>query len=428
MEHLFEFKKTTFNISKKKLNDLINIRSIYEYKTKNLCIEKCDKKVNYKNNPCSNCHIKINNEENPCDNCNAKKNPCDNCTSPEINIQAICLRNKKKFRHRFLNSRKTLSTNKKLKLKTSLALLKLNISTSNFRFSELQVKQGLLYYYLCNSQGIIKNLEKKKVAELLKCTVKTVENNNRLFELHNLFETKKDCAGTIFVKIVNYENQYAKGGEGYVVFPTPILNRILNESELRVNELKLLLKSLSKFDYNKKKNQTTKFLINDLMNFTSSRYWNKTPLIKLLNKLNTIFDNLYTAFFTKEGEIKVVMDNELHGETFRNKTLVEHKAKIKLFIDDAKDIFDRSKEYVKAKEEDKNVVLKPNEQRPSTKMAESILDSFGQLSIEYGYNAVQTELSKIPSLEYNSLVNIGGYIRNKIEETFDINKACLGIV
>lgn len=402
MEHLFDFKKTTFNISKRTLNDLINIRSIYEYKSKEITIKQ-----------------------------NHNENNCGNSDAIKMNVQAICLRNKKKFVFKLLNNKRTISSNKRLKLKTSLNQLKLKLSTSNVRFSELQVKQGLLYFYLCNSNGFIRNLEKKKVAELLKCTVKTVENNNRLFEFHNIFEAKKDSAGTIFVRIINYEKQYAKkedGGYGYAVFPTSILKRILNESELRVNELKLLLKSLLKFDYNKERNQTTKFLRNELMHFTSSKYWNEKPLKELLNKLNNMFKDLYTAFYKKDEGLKVVMEDKLHGKTIRDNLLRENKAKIKLFIDKIENIFDRSEEFAKALIEDTKVVLKPDEKKPSLKTAEKILDSFGQLSIEYGYAALETELSKIPNLEYGSLVNIGGYIRNKIEETFDINKACLGIV
>ena len=252
-------------------------------------------------------------------------------------------------------------------------------------------------------------------------------NNNKLFEFHNIFEVKKDSVGSIFVRVINFEKQYIEGGDGYAVFPTNILKTILEKSELKVNEIKLLIKSLLKFDYNKERNQTTKFLRNELMHFISSKYWNEKPLNNLLNRLNKTLKNLYTAFYTKYDGLKVIMEDRLHGKTIKRNILRENKAKIKTLIDNNKYILDRSKEYIEALYKDNTTVLKAGELKPSTRVAESILNSFGQLSIEYGYTALEGELLKTSTLEMGSLINIGGYIRNKIEDSFDINKACLGI-
>lgn len=397
MSKSFTLDKAVFNISKDTLNYLTGKVSLY--KTKVITIDKC-----------SNCDLLKLSKSNKTD----INEYCQSyCNRKDVKSYYIFTRNIHNYKLRKLKPAKFTGG---LKSKKSINFIKSELSLVNYRFSELQIKQALLYYYLSNSEGIINGVEKKKLAEALNCTVKTVENNNKVFLKHNLFDIKRDCAGSIYVRIKDYHLQYQEGGTGYMPFTTSILKRILNTDDLKVNEIRFLLKALVKFDFNYKKKHKTKFLFSEIKKFLANNFHNVKSLSKLIQILNNQFKELLNISIVKNNEITIDIANEVHGKFVKETALAKNKAMIRKLMYE-NDFLVKSKSYLDNLKSDKKVQIESG-----------ILHNLGELSIEYGYDLVANQLLNLGNEEMGSIDNFGGFIRSKITENINNNRAYFKLI
>ena len=407
--------KLVFNVSKDVLEYLTGKVSLYKSKVTKI-------------NKCINCSIiKLSNNEIALKD-NAVKEYCANfCNRTDIELQHIFTRHIKRFKNKKI---KPSIYNTSFKSEKSIKLMKSELSLNKDRFSALQIKQALLYYYLCNSNGIIRGVEKKKLAESLNCTVKTIENNNKVFSKHNLFTTKRDCAGSIYVRINNYEEQHEQGGKGYMPFVSSVLKKILNDGAseenktkkenkikdcLRVNELRFLLKALAKFDFNFKKKHKTKFMFNEIKTFLATNFHNLKALTTLTDILNNMFNGLINVSIVGNDGIEVDLVPEVHGKFVKDKNLEINKALIEA-LSYSNNFMYASKKYA----EKCNTIYE-------LETKEEILQNLGELTIDYGYELVEKQLLSLNE-EMGSIKNFGGFIRDKIKKYLNINRAYLKLI
>lgn len=400
--------KKTFNISKEILNYLIEKNSLYNVEY--LRLSKCKK----------------------CSFINTNNDICLNyCNKEEVVLKKIYVRGINDYKHKKINKDKSLT--KKYKVKGSINYFKNELTIKKLRFSNLQIKQILLYYYLSNSKGIISSIEKKKIAKALNCTIKTVENNNKIFMKHNLIISKKESCGNIYVRIKDYDKQYDKKkdktqtkdkdkkkkkdkeSQGYMVFSSDILKMILEKDNMKINEIRLLLKTLVKFDFNFKKKHKTSFLLKELQNILPSNF-NRIKNIKaLINNLNELFDTYLNIVITSKNKIIIDIEKILHGDYVKKYNLSVFIKKINTLLEE-NNILIKSKEYLKN--------LNKNYKQTTLLISNNI----AELCLEYGYDLVKEQILSLKEEEFNSIDNIGATLRSKINDFININRENLELI
>jgi hypothetical protein len=114
----------------------------------------------------------------------------------------------------------------------------------------LSKSQILLYHFLdVDSNGVVKNISTKEIAEILDCDVKTVKNNNERFVELNyiLFSQSSNDEFTILLRdYKNYHLTAKEGGSGYITMSKDLFKNLLEIDN--VNSLRLELRELIEFD------------------------------------------------------------------------------------------------------------------------------------------------------------------------------------
>ena len=165
------------------------------------------------------------------------------------------------------------------------------------RLSKSQIKQILLYHFLdVDNNGIVKGASLKEVANILKCDVKTVKNNNeRFMELHHAYSTGI-IGGEFSVLLRKYKEYYlpkSKGGTGYITMPLEIFKKLLEVDD--VNALRIELRKLLEYD---RKNISSKtqvaasYTYRDVKRFLPKYLGYKGAIDSAMDKCSEIFENI----------------------------------------------------------------------------------------------------------------------------------------
>lgn len=125
------------------------------------------------------------------------------------------------------------------------------ISTIHTRLSKTQIAQFLLYhFYHVDERGVIRDVQEKDIAETLGCTVKTVRNNNVIFEEIGLIYHSRSSNG-INIKLVEYPRYFDKNGYGYIELSYERFEELIQIE--KVNSLRLEIRKELVYDNNEAK-------------------------------------------------------------------------------------------------------------------------------------------------------------------------------
>lgn len=201
---------------------------------------------------------------------------------------------------------------------------KTKISTIHTRLSKTQIAQFLLYhFYHVDERGIIRNVQEKDIAETIGCTVKTVRNNNVIFEQLGLIYYSRSSYG-INIKLVEYPRYFDKNGYGYIELSFERLEELIQIEN--VNALRLEIRKELVYDNNEAKRKykydysPCKISFHDFKTFAPKYTHYRGMLEEITNKgtntYQTVIKEDNTIYFTlKEGmhsskELKEVKKEE----------------------------------------------------------------------------------------------------------------------
>lgn len=118
------------------------------------------------------------------------------------------------------------------------------------RLSKTQIKQFLFYHFYCvDSNGLVKNISEKDVAEYIGCSINTVRNNNEKLVQLGLILFSNSGKGSFNVIIKEYSKYHLtskKGGTGYLYLTKESFNEIIDIQD--VNAIRITLRLLIKED------------------------------------------------------------------------------------------------------------------------------------------------------------------------------------
>lgn len=339
--------------------------------------------------------------------CNTAINDCEKyCTKDDVSNCFVYARNINIYTQRKLRINNRF---KAQKTNVSIRELKLKVSTNNCFFTRTQILQLLMYYYLCNSNGTIEALSKRELANIIGCSLTTIDNNNSLFERHGICMTRRDFRAHLFVKIFNYEEQFSEGGSGYLEVPSNFLKDLINKQEISGDKLRLLLKALIKFDYNYVTGRNTRIKKTEFKTVLTSACKSVAALCRITDTINNSFNNLISFKYMKDGAVYVQLDSSLSGKAVKADTIRKYTNKLRDFMD-TNNVF----------EEYKNVY--------NDKSKEIVFSDLLQLSLQYGYNIVERALLELKSNKVGTIRNVGGFIRTTIENYIGAYGVCLKLI
>lgn len=252
------------------------------------------------------------------------------------------------------------------------------------RLSKFQLKQALVYHFLVDNNGIGKNISLDSLAELLGCSKKTIQNNNkRLIELNYIIYSESN-PGHFNIIIVDYKSYHLtarEGGTGYINMSKSLLLALLNSDS--VNSMRLEIRNLISFDdenINKKEIKPSSYEYKSIKRFIPRYLGYKSAIDKLL-KDSSIFN-----YNSDNKKVEFKLKSELDSRLLRDN--IEKECK-ELFV-----------EYI-----------------DRARLNNKDLEDIYQMSIQYGTEKVKSALDLIIE-EYVDkeilVVNMGGLIRNKI--------------
>ena len=150
----------------------------------------------------------------------------------------------------------------------------------------------LLAYHLIglDNNGVIKNINIKALADLLKCSRKTIINNNATLQKYGYLYHSSSGNDNINIFIPEAKNYYLpanKGGRGYFPISKPLFEELLKCKNL--NELRIIIRELIAFNISPIKNLTT-----TIRNMTDIRrnlpkYCRPNVIRRAVNSITTIF-------------------------------------------------------------------------------------------------------------------------------------------
>lgn len=262
------------------------------------------------------------------------------------------------------------------------------------RLSKLQMLQLLYYHFLpIDSRGVILGISEKSVAQALNCTVRSVQNNNKVLEETGIIYSSNCGEGRINVMILPYKQYHAtkeEGGSGYLSMSVEFFELLLHVKN--VNALRMELRKLLVYD-----NDTAKRIYGKSeVSHISKNDW-KLFLPKYTHtqtKLESIIEDGTEAFKTtaEHATVYFVMDSRYNG-----KLLKEQKEQ--LYSRHLSDLLSTTFLFM--------------EKRDTADLV--------QLCFEYSYNevhhAIEEWLQECAIDEQKKMIqNIGGYIRTVIRK------------
>lgn len=374
---MFNVQKEFFNVGKEQLHMLVEEIALYNYKE--FTISQCE-----------NCPFANSSDENAIKYCN------EYCTHKN-EVQRIAIPKFKNIKHCKL----TKSTKQVYKFPSynNLANFRLHRIINNkmsIRLSASQIKQMIVYYYLCNSKGYANSVQKKYIAKLIGCSIKTIENNNKLLEELNFIITGRQEKGCFSFFITNYNVQYKKDGSGYAVLSKTLFKEILNTGN--VNCLRFLIQAILKNDMNAVFKRETTFTMHELKlkQLLPSHISYIGAIENIISKLT---DNVKAIML--HNNIVFSFNKECNAKVLRKQKFIEYTTYFENYIE---------------------------EYKINLANLSGQIESLTNLCFEYGFDKVKQCFTDMSDEEFNSVKNLGGYIREKIRKfmIFNTNNLILG--
>lgn len=258
------------------------------------------------------------------------------------------------------------------------------------RFSLTQIKHLITYYYYCDSKGFIKNISKKKLANIINCTTKTIDNNNKLFQKLGIFIMGRKEKGYFSGALTRYKDNFKKDGKGYIVMSLEIYKSLLQITS--VNALRLTIQGIIKNDINHKFNKNSIFKIEEIKNILPKKSYSLKGIQELVEHcipkdiFSAVMPHNYLLFSVKKDFI---------GRNIKDKNS-------KIFKNNFTNILG---EYsINIKDIDKQI------------------NDLVSLSFEYTFDTVKFFLLEILIMNID-IKNLGGLVRNEITNYLDLNKS-----
>jgi hypothetical protein len=272
--------------------------------------------------------------------------------------------------------------------------VKEKISTIHTRLSKTQILQFLLYHFLhVDERGIIRNINEKDIAETIGCTVKTVQNNNVIFEELGLIYFSRSSSG-INIKLVEYPRYFDENGYGYIELS---FERFEELKEIKnINALRLEIRKELVYDNNEAKR----------------KFKNDYSPCKI-----SFHD--FKTFTPKYTHYRAMLEQIVRQGTKAFKTIIKDN---NIYFDLEKGVYSSKLLKEKKKEEYTNSILKYLEQRKALGfISQQDIQDFVQLSFEYSLNCVLSALDTLINEEFilgirKPTLNYGGRLRTIIRQ------------
>lgn len=259
------------------------------------------------------------------------------------------------------------------------------------RLSFSQICQFTLYHFLNpDKYGVIKYVPLKVIASFLNVTVRTVKNNNKLFEELGMISTSKVAPLLINVQITDYEKYHLtakEGGSGYTPMPKSFFFEMLkmeNVNSLRnairnykqsYEDAHLLKKSESTYSVKQVKRHVPGYL----------RFYN--GIKQVIEGTSSMFDNQLNDYF-----LTFKLKPEFDAKVVKTQRTKEFETSLQSFV------------------VQKNI-----------KHTEKDMEDLISLAFEYGLTSVLEALDTYKSdirLQLEEVENIGGKIRMIIQSAY----------
>ncbi|WP_121616688.1 hypothetical protein [Virgibacillus halodenitrificans] len=272
-----------------------------------------------------------------------------------------------------------------------------SISVNKHRLSKTQILQFILYhFYHVDERGVIRNVQEKDIAEAIGCTLKTVRNNNVIFEQLDLIYHSRSSNG-INIKLVDYPHYFDKNGYGYIELSFERLEELIKIEN--VNALRLEIRKELVYDNNEAKRKykhdysPSKISFHDFKTF-APKYTHYRGMLEEISKKGT---NTYKTIINDDNSLYFILDEGMQS----SKELKEVK----------------KEEYTKA------IAEYLDQHKVSGYVSQLDRSDFVQLAFEYSLNRVFQALDVLINEEFvlglQVTRNFGGRLRTIIRQQLE---------
>lgn len=168
------------------------------------------------------------------------------------------------------------------------------------RFSKSQIQQFILYHMLpVDSDGFIQYVNIKQIASYLGYSVRTIKNNNKLFQelgLIAMAHQEKNTFNLFIVDYANYHKLREEGGTGYVKLTKEFMHDLIrvatNVNELR-KSLRLYMQNDKDVGFHNKAESV--FTMTDIKRYLPKHLHHPKAVKKILAPISNVFSYHYNG-------------------------------------------------------------------------------------------------------------------------------------
>lgn len=263
---------------------------------------------------------------------------------------------------------------------------------NKIRLSLTQVKQMLALYSICDSNGIIKGISKKQIANVVGCTEKTIENNNILLTKVGFIATFPREKGELSIIINNYREQHKKNYGGYLVMSKHMLSTLMEFKD--VNALRLAIPAIINDDMNSLLNHATKFSMKEIKRLLPDYIYTRKAVSKIIDTFSSLSASVFK--WKADADVYIVdIDKSLDGKTIKKESIAVFENEI---------IGSISEKYAAIE----NITEETIKDKLSADMEDLVAMSF-----EYGVDVVKTFSVQAFSIK-ETIRSFGAYVRQLI--------------
>jgi len=286
-------------------------------------------------------------------------------------------------------------------------------SNGQYKLPNLAIKLMLLYYSITDSHGLLKEVRKKHLANILNCSIKSIDNNNIILEELGFITLANKCYGKISLFINNYEKQHTKGGEGYLVVGNVVMLALLNSPSIHITTL--LIKALKKYDIDT--------LLHNETNISYEQLKKLIPSVAYPKGLDRLLENIEMYLSETLPKIIEKFIGVIPEKIFNIIKNIDNSISFALFP------AYNGKTIIKNEESSFNDYCKETAQnnKKQYKFLNANRNNFIELCKEYGFKEVWDIIHLCFLNAFDTIKNPGAYIREKIRYNISIKNSALNI-
>ena len=362
---------TYANVSKKLIVQALGRQGNYK--------EILTDKIDVENSGCLNCpyYLKNNGQHD-------KEGSCSNCPTRQFIIET-----------KYINEKNRYRVDDTLRLKVNAIKL-------------------LLYFHFLNpdSNGIIKNINTKDIAEKLNVSHKTIWNNINLLCDYGYIYWCKSYKGLINILIQGYKEQKEKNGPGYIVVNDEWMGHIMKCDN--INTLRIMIRETLNID---NQNTTGYFFNTKETSYENMRrylpsYCKRFIIKNVMEKAEDIISGVFETYI-KDNTIRFTLKDSCLAKKRKDMQLKENERLLREFLKEYNENINLS---LTDKVEDVRFAYLNEETRlvPSFSITGNETVNLAHLALTYGLEAVKEALF-IVHRHYIAaglqVKNIGGLVR-----------------